>query len=372
MNIIKLTNQNQSQVIEQAVAVLAQGDIVIYPTETCYGVGVDATNQEAVDRVLAYKAKREGKPLSIAVTDKKMAAEYVEINEQAENLYDSFLPGPVTVISKSLGNVAKGIESEDNTQGIRIPDHQLILAIVEKLDKPVTSTSANASYKKTPYSVSDILDNLTQKQKDLVGLIIDAGQLPRRPASTVVDTTLNELTTLRQGSISFGNKEKYESQSPEETSKIGEELMLKYLKYLGFKSVIFAMKGELGAGKTQMAKGIAKALEVEDEVTSPTFIIENTYGLKIEKLGNSKLEINKNLEFNLIHIDTWRLQDRSELEELDFYKQVDEGNVFVIEWADKIMETINRVKADAVVIWVEIDYGEGEMDRSIKILKNSS
>jgi L-threonylcarbamoyladenylate synthase len=92
----------------QTKEILAQGGLVLFPTETTYGAGVDATNQLAVNKLLAYKSRREGKPLSVLVANPEMAGKFVEINDQAQQLYDQFLPGPVTVISKSLGSGGRG------------------------------------------------------------------------------------------------------------------------------------------------------------------------------------------------------------------------------------------------------------------------
>jgi L-threonylcarbamoyladenylate synthase len=198
MRILDVANLPIEQVISEAVSVLEMGGIVIYPTETTYGIGVDATSLKAVEKVLEYKARREGKPLSIAVCDAEMAEKYVEVNSTARNLYTNFLPGPLTVVSKSKGVVVKGVESESGTVGVRIPDYQLIRDIVAAFGKPITATSANASYKKRPYSIQDIFDSISEKQKNLIDLVLDAGTLPTRDPSTVVDTTLGDETVLRQ------------------------------------------------------------------------------------------------------------------------------------------------------------------------------
>ena len=165
---IKLTTENSKEIIAQAVKALNNSQLIIFPTETCYGVGVDATNQEAVDQMLTYKARREGKPISVAVTGKEMARKYVEINDIAENLYTNYLPGPITVVSKSLQQTAKGLESEFGTLGIRVPDYPFILDLIKKLDKPMTSTSANVSYKPNPYSIEQLLSELPQKQQKMI------------------------------------------------------------------------------------------------------------------------------------------------------------------------------------------------------------
>jgi L-threonylcarbamoyladenylate synthase len=362
MKIVSLAEMPCDQIVSETVSVLRNGGIVVYPTETVYGIGVDATNHAAVDRLIQYKARREGKPMSIAVWDVAMAELYVDVNSVAKNLYTNFLPGPLTVVSKSLGKVAQGVESETGTLGIRIPDYELVRDVVKSFGKPITATSANASYKKRPYSVQDILDSISEKQKGLIDLVIDAGELPRREPSTVVDTTLNQEIVLRQGSLKLTPVAEYESHAPEETQKIGYDLLKRYQQYLGYKSVIFALQGDLGAGKTEMTKGIGCALGITESIQSPTFIIEREYVIPVVNGSYVQERMPK-----LFHIDTWRLFEQAELEELHFVKQVSEGNVFVVEWADKVSELLERVSEDAVIVWVKLDYGESITDRKIVV-----
>ena len=153
MERIKHTPENSEIIIEKAVTVLKNGGLLVFPTETCYGLAVDATSPAAVSKLFSYKTRREGKPLSIAVSDAKMAAQYVDINEMASNLYKNYLPGPITVVSRGLGKVAPGVESEYGTLGIRIPDYELVLKIINVFGKPITATSANISYLPKPFSI---------------------------------------------------------------------------------------------------------------------------------------------------------------------------------------------------------------------------
>lgn len=362
MKIISLADMPYDEVVSAAVGALKEGKIVIYPTETMYGVGVDATNQGAVDRVLQYKSRREGKPLSIAVSGIEMAEQYVEVNSTAHNLYTHFLPGPLTVVSRSLGKVAFGVASESGTLGVRIPDYPLVLEIVNALGRPITATSANASYHKRPYAIADILDNLSEKQKSLIDLIIDAGELPKREPSTVVDTTLEQEVVLRQGNLKLTDVLERHTNSVEETQELGAELMKKYYQYVGYKSVIFALQGELGAGKTQLTKGIARVLGISGEIQSPTFIIEREY--KVVGVTESYVE---QRGVNLYHLDTWRLESSEELVQMGFVEKVAAGNVFVVEWADRVQDVLERVSEDAVIVWVQIAYGVGLNERLIRV-----
>lgn len=371
MRIVQLAKANQKEIIEEVVSVLRNGGLIIYPTETCYGVGVDATNKSAVEKLLKYKQRPEGKAVSIAVSNIEMAKNYVEINETAKNLYTNFLPGPLTVISKSKGKVISDLEAENGTLGVRMPDYHLITKIIEKLGKPITATSANLSGRKTPYSVADVLDYTTDKQKNLIDFIIDAGELPHNPPSTVVDTTLNDVSMIRKGKIDLINLKgkKYFSKSAENTIEIAKSVMEAHLENLKNHCLIFALQGNLGAGKTQFAKGIGKALEIKENIKSPTFTLMHEYKFQIAKWLDSYIAMQPSCYF--FHIDTWRMVEGKELLDLGFEKMIKPGNVVVIEWLEKVKEILDKVISNhaVIVIWVEIDY-IAEEARDIKILRN--
>ncbi len=351
MQILKIENFK----IEEAIKVLKKGGIIIYPTETVYGVGVDATNKKAVDRLNKYKQRPLGKPYSIAVSDKVMAAKYVDINDAANNLYQEFLPGPLTIVSTGTHKVAQGVESEYGTLGVRIPNYKIVIDIIQKFGKPITATSANASYKKRPYKISDILENISEKQKSLIDLIIDAGTLPPNEPSTVIDTTLDDPVVLRQGDIKLKDKIEILSRSEENTKNIAKELWQKYEKFSGVRPIIFALEGPMGAGKTHFTKGLAKALGIDEEVTSPTFNLLNEYSSKLTT-HNSQL----------VHIDSWRLQNSEEIVALGFNEILRNNNAVVsIEWAEKVVEVLREHAEDTIIIWVKISYGKNENERLI-------
>lgn len=336
--------------VDAAVGILKKGGLVIYPTETLYGVGVDATNPKAVKKLIKYKDRPIGKPYSIAVSGQKMAQRYVELNKTAKNLYKEFLPGPLTIISKSKHKTAPGVESEDGTLGIRIPDYKLVTDIVKKLGKPITATSANASYKKRPYKISDILESIGNKQKDLIDLVIDAGKLPKNEPSTVIDTTLDDLVTLRQGKIRLSSESKIFSKSEENTQNLAKEIWQKYEIQKGKRAIVFALEGEMGTGKTQFTKGLAKAMGIKELVTSPTFALENEY-----QDGQKKL----------FHFDAWRLEKSDELNNLGFPDLIKNKSVISIEWAERVAKVIRKFDDEAIIIWVKIKFGKKENERLI-------
>ena len=336
MQKLTVTENNWKEVIEKTVQTLKKGGVIVYPTETCYGLGVDATNQEALIKIGKYKKYRGSKPISIAVSSKEMAKKYVNINEMAENLYNNYLPGPITVISKSLGILQPPVVSLQGTTGVRYPDYKFTLKLIESFGKPITATSANVSYKSAPYSIEQLIKDLPKKSLDLIDLIIDVGQLPKNQPSTVLDTTVNQLSVLREGKQKFEdalikNKkiEEIKTKTAKETIEYGKQFAEKYLKE--DIPIVIALSGELGVGKTQFTKGIGLSLGVDEIINSPTYTIINEYTYT----RGDKRNI-------LAHMDTWRLTD-DELEKSGLIENLEQGNIIVIEWADKFYQEISAL-----------------------------
>jgi len=344
MQIIKENNK----AVNIAVKALQTGELVFMATETVYIAGVDATNERAVKKLVAFKNRPFGKPFSVGVTDTTMAEKYVILNKTARDLYKRFLPGPVTVVSTGTHKVAIGVEAENGTLGIRIPDYDFFQKICKTFGKPITATSANASYQRRPYKLSDILDNISEKQKELIDLMIDAGELPHNEPSTVIDTTLDdEPVILRQGEIKLKDKNEVLSRSEENTQNIAKELWQKYENHSGKRAIIYALEGQMGAGKTQFVKGLAKAMGIGEKITSPSYDLLNSYG-------------------SLVHIDTWRMiQPDQELKGLNLKNLITDKSVLAIEWADRATSEIKKYSDDAIIIWVKIEYGKSVNDRLI-------
>ncbi len=359
MKILKLTKTNHQPIINQAIKTLKADGLIIYPTETCYGLGVDATNPKAVNKLLTYKTRREGKPLSIAVTSQSIASNYVKLNTSAKNLYQKFLPGPLTIISKSKNKVAPGVESETQTLGIRIPDYPLILKIIKKLGKPITATSANVSYKPRPYSIKNILDHTSKKQQSLIDLIIDAGVLPKRPPSTIVDTTLDDPLILRQGGSELQESSKSSqivtTKSPQQTSHLAQTLMLKHWNSLQSKPLMFLLIGQLGSGKTQFAKGIGKFLNLSQTIVSPTYTIEREYDYQRHKIKGK-----------FLHLDTWRLQNLEEFKILNLKSRLKPQTVIAIEWASRTLKPLLNLAKQTQAKVIAINFKTHSHQKAIR------
>lgn len=342
MQIISITDPHA---ISHAVTALKRGDLIIYPTETCYGLGVDATNPTAVSQLLAYKGDRH-RQVSIAVNSQKMAEQYVELNSLSNNLYQHFLPGPLTVISASRHHVDSRLESSTGTLGVRYPQHDFALQLITAFGSPITATSANTSGKKEPYSITDWQKYTTSAKQAMVALFLDAGTLSERPTSTVVDTTLNDPLILRQGELFLPHlpRETFTSASPAATIQLATDLTRRYLNLSRRFPLIFALQGDLGVGKTQFSKGVATALGISHTINSPTYTLLHEYPFDTGKHRGT-----------FYHVDTWRLSDMAELEStLHLSQLLNPGNILSLEWAGKAKDTLKQYQDSCVIIFVEI------------------
>lgn len=339
-----------------AVAALTRGELVIYPTETSYGLGADATNRLAIQALLAYKGNRLNKALSVAVADEEMAAEYIVMNPVASSLFSTLLPGPITVIAKSRGKVDSQVESKRGTLGIRYSSLPLVSQLVRAFGKPITATSANTSGSKQVFSFDEWKKYIPLTRREMVGVFIDHGLLPIRPPSTVVDTTLENPEVLRQGELVLSDgASRWISHSVEETIALGMKLVEQQSDWLVAAPLIIALQGELGAGKTHFVKGVAQALGITETVASPTYILLHEYAYKTQKS-----------EGDLFHVDTWRLFEDESVKELALEPRIKPGTVVAIEWQQKAKQWIESLVKPIMIAWVDIRVRD-EMTRDIVV-----
>jgi len=367
MKIIKLTNNNQEEIISRTLVALKSGGLVVFPSDTVYGLLADSTNPKAVDKLLAFKERPIGKAISVFVANRKMAENYVSLNQNGQNVVNNLLPGPFTVVAQSRHKTDSRLEAENGTLGIRIPDYPLILSLVASLKKPITATSANLSGKPPFYSIYALLKTLSKTKKNSVNLFIDAGFLAKNKPSTVIDTTTGQLETLRIGDLLPQTPNSFLSNSEEQTKKLARFLATKFIKENPSKPVVFLLEGELGAGKTIFAKGLGKALGVKEEITSPTFNICNEYNTEIHRQTPSlttEIDI-KNVcqsssisnKVKFIHFDFYRIEAKEELFELGFPKSIFCGNVYAIEWPERLSaEIISALKNLAEIVFIKIKF----------------
>lgn len=311
--------------IAAIISVLKSGGLILFPTETCYGVGVDATNADAVSKLLRYKNRPAGKAISVAVADKDYASKLIESNIQSENIINKFLPGPITVVGKSLGMVDRRLESELGTLGIRIPAYPLLLDLLKVFARPLTSTSANLAGDPTPYNVQKLLSALPEDKLDMIDLVIDAGELEHNPPSLVIDTT-GTSQVYRPGLITPEDLEKGEvflSQSAAETKKIAADFIIKQFSPHS-PTLLVLLEGELGAGKTQFAAGLGMGLGITQTISSPSYNLAHEYPFTFAE-NSGKFH----------HLDLWRTQTNLDLREFEI-DLTEQMQLVAVEWPEKL------------------------------------
>ena len=191
------------QDIARAVEVVKNGGVVVYPTETAYGLGVDATNQVALEKLYALKAMPLSKPTHIAVLNIDEAEEYAYVDDRARALAKAFLPGPLTLVLPTKSTLPSILEdSGRGERSIRIPSHPVALKLLELAGVPITATSANLHSKPTTYSIEEVKQSIGNDFVN-IGYVLDAGELPRTQPSTLVSLMSNKPSVLRQGPISL-------------------------------------------------------------------------------------------------------------------------------------------------------------------------
>lgn len=174
--------------IRKAAEIVRNGGIVVYPTETVYGIGANIFSGRALERVFAIKKRIADKPISIAVSNFKMMDDLVHISQRQRTFIEKFLPGPVTVILKKKKTVPDILAAGRDSIGIRYPDYELALELIELAGVPITSTSANFSGEAPPKRADEI--------KISADYILDGGECAGEP-STVVDLVRKKV--VRKG-----------------------------------------------------------------------------------------------------------------------------------------------------------------------------
>jgi len=197
--LLKLYNNNPNpREIAKVVNFLKDGGVIIYPTDTVYGLGCDITKQRAVERVARIKGiKPEKSNFSFIVDDLSHLSDYTKpLNNHIYKLMKRNLPGPFTFILEANSNVPKLLKRKKKNVGIRIPDNNIIRAIVRELGNPILTTSIHSVDHVIEYDTDPELIN--EEMDHLVDLVIDGGYGNNIP-STIVDCTGQEVEIIRQG-----------------------------------------------------------------------------------------------------------------------------------------------------------------------------
>jgi L-threonylcarbamoyladenylate synthase len=199
--IVKVDPNNiDYDIIKEAAQIINNGGTVVFPTETVYGIGADALNDEAVDKIFKAKGRPQDNPLIVHIANFSDLYDLAsEVPEKAKVLADKYWPGPMTMILNKKGILSDKITAGLKTAAIRLPINEIALALIRESKKPIAAPSANTSGKPSPTEAGHVIDDLMGK----VDMIIDGGSTYIGLESTVVDMTTEVPMILRPGGVTI-------------------------------------------------------------------------------------------------------------------------------------------------------------------------
>jgi tRNA threonylcarbamoyl adenosine modification protein (Sua5/YciO/YrdC/YwlC family) len=197
---LSINSQNpQMRLIKKAVEVMRQGGIIIYPTDTVYGLGCDLSNKKGIEKIYEIKRRNKKQPLSFVCSDLKHISQYAKVTDYAYKTMKRLLPGPYTFILEASRLVPKIILPKRPTSGIRVPDNNICLSLIRELGQPIISTSVKTPDGEdlgNPYAIEECFGKI-------VDLIIDGGIINPEPSSVIslVDDAI-EVLRIGKGEVS--------------------------------------------------------------------------------------------------------------------------------------------------------------------------
>jgi len=187
----------KKQDLSKAIAALSHGLVIVYPTDTLYGLGADIFNDDAVEKVFKIKKRKKTNPFSVAVANLKQIEKIAYVDDKSRCLIKTFLPGKLTIVLRKKKIVSDLITAGLNKVAIRIPDNKIALDLLSNFG-PITATSANIHDKKPPVNIDDISMQFSVSD---IAVYIDDGKLDGRP-STIIDMSKKPFKIIRKGAIS--------------------------------------------------------------------------------------------------------------------------------------------------------------------------
>jgi len=198
--VIAINSQNpQMRLIRKAVEILKDGGVIIYPTDTVYGLGCDLSNKRGIERIYDIKRRNKKQPLSFVCSDLKHISQYARVTDYAYKTMKRLLPGPYTFILEASRLVPKIILPKRPTTGIRVPDNEICLSLIRELGQPIISTSVKTLDGEDLGNPSIIDEHFGH----IVDLIIDGGVIDPQPSSVIslMDDTV-EIIRIGKGDVS--------------------------------------------------------------------------------------------------------------------------------------------------------------------------
>lgn len=298
--------------IDKAAKIVKQGGLVLFPTETVYGIGANALNDDAVKKIFIAKGRAQDNPLILHISDMEMLSQIADnISELEYNLMDAFWPGPFTIILNKKDGIAKVATCDGDTVGIRMPSNKIAHDLIKKSNLPIAAPSANISGKPSGTKLQDIIEELKNK----VDYILDGGESDIGLESTVVRVIGNEVRILRPGKITKEDIEKVVSNVQIDKNIMGqlennEKVLSPGMKYRHYAptthcTLVYSEDSEKMANEIlKIAKMYKKAL-----ILATTENLEKYAEFDCLDVGskNNLLEISHNIFSLLRKIDTYKV-----------------------------------------------------------------
>ncbi len=234
-----------------AAETLKRGGLVAFPTETVYGLGANALDGKAVEKIFEAKGRPNDNPLIVHVSDKEeLFALVSKVPEKAQKLMDKFWPGPLTLVLNKSKSVPRAVTAGQETVAIRMPNNKIALELIKQSGIPVAAPSANVSTRPSPTEAKHVLEDLDGK----IDAIIDGGRTDIGLESTVIDLTSETPTILRPGKITKEELEKVIGKIEIKTKagKVAKAPGMKYKHYSPKARVILVRKKEIPSLKRKL------------------------------------------------------------------------------------------------------------------------
>ncbi|HEY2988641.1 MAG TPA: L-threonylcarbamoyladenylate synthase [Candidatus Binatia bacterium] len=188
-----------------ALQALKRGGVIVFPTETFYGLGVDALDAAAIERIVFLKGRNPDSPIAVIVADREMLTQVVpEVSPITEKLISRFWPGPLTLVLPAKHGLPAPLLNREGKIGVRVSSHPIAIRLTRELGRPITATSANPSRKRPARTIQEARGYFVGG----IEVFLHAGSLTGRAGSTVVEVIGSRLKVIREGEISLTELEK--------------------------------------------------------------------------------------------------------------------------------------------------------------------
>ena len=198
--------QENAEAFSAALKALQRGEVIVFPTETFYGLGADALSENSVERVVSLKGRNPDNPIAVIIADQEMLPQIVsEVPPVARKLIGRFWPGPLTLVLTAKKGLPAALLNREGKIGVRVSSHPVATQLSRELGRPLTATSANLSGKEPARTIQEVRSYFAGQ----IEIFLDGGTLRGKKGSTVVEVIHDQLRIMREGEISSKELEKW-------------------------------------------------------------------------------------------------------------------------------------------------------------------